>query len=290
MRIEHIIKLTNTKMQNNKLRKETQYYNNGQLEYKRNFNEEGQRHGKETWYYENGQKQIVRYWENGEQNGTETQYFDNGIIDTVTNYKNDIRDGEFFTYRIDGSLYRKCFYVQSYKHGKEYYYFDNGTIREERNFNNGAEHGEQLYYELFDDNTYFLVSKELYKHGDLITKEYGSHPTLSKGEMFICDNRLYKVSRGTIEKYGVCGCKKSNNFQVVRLKWLLNATHVVPDDDHSKSIHYIDHFSLVEDGVPHKLITIHKDYQITPFLEASLSIEYKTRGERQVKLSKIKNI
>jgi len=46
----------------------------------------------------------------------------------------------------------------------------------------------------------------------------------------------------------------------------------------------------VEDGLPHKFMTIHKDYQITPFLEASLSIEYKTQEERQAKLSKIKTI
>lgn len=276
-------------MQNNKFRKETKYYKNGQLEYKRYKNEKGQRHGKETWYFLNGQKEIERYWENGEQNGTETWWYDNGVIDRVINYKNDVRDGEFISYRADGSIDKKCFYVQSNRHGKEYYYFNNGMIEDEFNYINGKKDGEQFYYHLFDEG-HFLHSKQMFKDGDLVVMELTRGSKLDKGKMFICDNRLYKVSKGNIKKSGLCSCTKSNNFQIVRLKWQLDSTHVVPDDDHSKSIHYLDHFSLVEDGVPHKLITIHKDYQITPFLEASLSIEYKTQKERQEKISKISNI
>jgi len=192
-------------------------------------------------YHTNGQKHLVRYWENGEQNGTETWWYDNGVIDIVINYKNDILDGEYLSYTPDGSIIKKCFYVQNDKHGKEYFYFDNGLIEDEFNYVNDKKDGEQLYYKMFDEG-HFLVNKEKYENGMFRTMEYARYSKLDKGKMFICDNRLYKVSRGNIKKSGLYSCTKSNNFQVVRLKWQLNTTHVVPDDDHSKSIHYIDHF------------------------------------------------
>lgn len=65
------------------------YHENGQLEYKADFDQEGAEQGTVEYYYANGQEEYVYNIDGGKMSGTATRYWENGDVKEVIEFGDD---------------------------------------------------------------------------------------------------------------------------------------------------------------------------------------------------------
>ena len=80
-----------------------EYWENGQLEGKRNY-KNGKVEGEYLKYYENGQLKYKSNHKDGKQDGEWLYYYDNGQLQFKSNYKDGKKDGETFSNKENGKL------------------------------------------------------------------------------------------------------------------------------------------------------------------------------------------
>ena len=102
---------------------EVEFYENGQLKFIENKNEDGKRDGLSTHWYENGQKSIERTFKDGKKDGLWTSWYENGQKQLEGTYKNGKEDGLFITWYENGQMEREETYkdgnIVSYKRWNE---------------------------------------------------------------------------------------------------------------------------------------------------------------------------
>ena len=81
---------------------EVEFYENGQLKFVENKNEDGKRDGLSTHWYEIGQKSIERTFKDGKKDGLWTYWNENGQKKSEVTYKNGELDGLWISWFENG--------------------------------------------------------------------------------------------------------------------------------------------------------------------------------------------
>ena len=95
------------------------YYENGQLRYKRNVRN-GKVDGPSEYYHENGQLESKVHWKDGIRDGLRESYHENGQLEEKGNYKDRKRDGLWESYHENGELKSKVCYKNGEKTDMSY--------------------------------------------------------------------------------------------------------------------------------------------------------------------------
>ncbi len=103
------------------------------ISFKDNYNslktkEEYLSDGRHVFNHSYSGKEIVNL-KNGKRNGLYQEYYKNGNVKSEINYKDEIQEGETFSYREDGSLFRNSNFVNGEYSGDGLEYYENGNTR-----------------------------------------------------------------------------------------------------------------------------------------------------------------
>lgn len=145
----------------------TYYHNNGSIERKAVFSQEGKRAETESYYPSGKVMAKGNYW-NRKKDSTWVYYRENGKISFKENYKDGQKNGrwelydqngilnEAFTYKDDkknGEAFKNLYFVQIYyhfsenlRHGSYEEYYSDKTPRIKGNYQQGQEHGTWTTY------------------------------------------------------------------------------------------------------------------------------------------------
>ena len=88
------------------------YYPNGAVRWKGNYDVNGKAQGKNTWYYKSGAVKSISNYVDDREHGESIEYYESGEIKEIGKYK-------------EGYII------------KEIEYYENGEIKEIRNYKNG---------------------------------------------------------------------------------------------------------------------------------------------------------
>jgi len=112
---------------------------------------------------------------NGKKEGEWYTYYMNGALKNKGIYLNDYKIGVWTDYYDTGELEKKILYHLGKKHGRTKIFYKNGTVKALLNYNEGKENGVSEYF----DQDGHLQMKVHYKSG----KEDGALEYYAKGEL-----------------------------------------------------------------------------------------------------------
>jgi len=157
------------------------FYNNGAVQSKGVFDDEGEKTGKWFWLYENGKTKSEVVFEKGKLNGTYLQYFKGGGLNYSANYVDGEIDGEYKLYNERGAL-------SAIKH------FDKGTLDGEyKTFHDNGENYMDYFIPYKDGEInglvkqYHLNGVESYQCNYVDGKKVGSEKQYHKNGQLISD-------------------------------------------------------------------------------------------------------
>jgi len=89
---------------------------------------------REVNYYPNKQKYVEANYKNGLKDGEWRSYREDGTLWSIHHYKNGKEDGVFKTYHENGKLYIDGAYKEGKERGTWLFYDQNGTVRKRINY------------------------------------------------------------------------------------------------------------------------------------------------------------
>lgn len=107
---------------------------------------DGERHGLTEQYYLNGSLKIKANYNQGKKNGICENYYDNGIPYQIGEYQNGKRTGTIKQFYPDGSLQIEQEYQYGLLHGKTTSYFPDQTISAQGEYCRGSKCGAWKYF------------------------------------------------------------------------------------------------------------------------------------------------
>ena len=138
-----------------------QYYDNGQLHYKKTY-KGGKQNGYQEWYFESGQLGFKKLYKDGKRDGNQESYFNNGLMQYKENYKDGKVEGHQETYQYNGQKICEGNIVDGKVEGKYVEWYSNNQIKKESNYKNGKLDGK---YVEWDDDGEIKLDKN-YKNGE----------------------------------------------------------------------------------------------------------------------------
>lgn len=161
----------------NKIKRE--YYDNGQIKYEFEVNQNEKRDGRSRTWYENGQLETEEFYIDGLQFGTQKAWWGNGKLKYEENYNPDGKEhGWRKGWHENGQLGFVAFYDNLTIDGVTKTWYSNGQLASEKNYENGKWHG--VWKEWFENG---VQKTEIhYKNGekDGVDKEWHSNGKLAK--------------------------------------------------------------------------------------------------------------
>jgi antitoxin component YwqK of YwqJK toxin-antitoxin module len=171
---------------NNKTGRHVTYFNNGQIESERHY-ENGEEHGVSTEWYRNGNKEKEANYLNGFPHGKFTYWDEEGGLDRVWEYKEGIQSGTWYSYFYDGSTESEETFdddsnsvettwdssgnkeaeihkQHGHPHGISIRWHSNGNKESENNYKNGNLDGDCSSWGI-DGN---ILQDNYYENGELI--------------------------------------------------------------------------------------------------------------------------
>ena len=128
-------------------------------------------------YYENGQLEEKRNYKNGKRHGNQEMYFENGQLESKEEYKDGlIIDGIYESYEKNGQLFNKSTYKNHKLVYRETYISGQliaiMTVNEDRSWEHKYYYDDRLYQiNTYDKDNEKLVTEEYYENGQLESKE-----------------------------------------------------------------------------------------------------------------------
>ena len=116
---------------------EVEFYENGQLKFVENKNEDGKRDGLSTHWYENGQKSIERTFKDGKMDGLWTRWYENGQNKTETTFKDGKGNGLATSWHENGQKDSEGTFKNGKPNGLVTSWHANGQKRNEATFKDG---------------------------------------------------------------------------------------------------------------------------------------------------------
>jgi antitoxin component YwqK of YwqJK toxin-antitoxin module len=104
------------------------YYENGQIQETRNFDESGSFSGAYKSYHENGNLKSEGQYENGAMNGKWKFFFKTGSIKEIVFFRNNVENGPFVEYHENGKLRYEGTYLNEKEEGLLKVYNDKGEL------------------------------------------------------------------------------------------------------------------------------------------------------------------
>lgn len=247
------------------------------------------KNGKYTYNFSNGQVRYVDNYVNGEKHGECVEYYSNGQLRYVDNYVNGKEHGKCIGYYENGPIRHNQNYVNGKHHGECIYYYENGRVMRINHFENGKICGQQKKYEqiILCNSEIYYTSVDATCNNNHIIKGYCIYEgQLEIGDIFQCDNLLYKIVRGYIFNNGY-KIKKSSNLLVKLVNWKLKKTDI-ESIDNTKELINISTYTLEDNGLNNsiKFVPINQ-FTITPMNDATLTIKWKTPEERDKEFKEV---
>lgn len=153
------------------------YHENGVLEQKGTYDQEGRPVGKWVWYYDNENLWREEFFINGLQDGLVTEFDRNGNVIAEGEYFEGLEEGKWIykleNHRIEGTysagmrngMWQHFYpngqlsfegqFINDNPNGKHIYYWDDGKKKDEENYINGRKEGDWIRYN--EDGTPLLV-------------------------------------------------------------------------------------------------------------------------------------
>lgn len=151
-----------------------EYYDNGQIKTKAQYNSKNEKNGLFFKYSKTGDIIEVGEFKNNFKNG-EFKYFTLlGDLKKIEHYKNNLKDGIFEEYFNSNKLLKKFNYKNDLKEGEQIVYFQNGSISSIENYRNGklfsdskkfTEDNILIYHILYADEEQKVFEKHWYEDG-----------------------------------------------------------------------------------------------------------------------------
>ena len=113
------------------------YYDNGQIEDCRHFNESGALSGDFLSYYENGKLKSEGHYASGAMNGKWKFFYANGNVKQITYYRDNVQNGPFVEFYDNGKPAAEGTYENDLEHGLLKMYDETGELTEQRECDNG---------------------------------------------------------------------------------------------------------------------------------------------------------
>jgi len=180
------------------------------------------------------------------------------------------------------------------QNGKLTSYYESGRIESSYNYDDGDRKGLQIYYEEITDDNYAVHYKRceytIVDDGRIVNIGINSdRGQLVAGDIFECEEIIYKIVRGTLTADG-WSIRKSTNLLVKQMRWKLDKTDIVSENN-SKKYHNVSQYKLVEsNGNSHKFTTFKKSFEVQPMFDAVLYLKWNTVIDRDDKLKTIKHL
>ena len=181
------------------IKKNTQYYPNGQEKIEEYYSENSKRNGTYKIYYETGILQIDGFLENDEKAGHWKWYYPTGVIKEEGNFINGEMKGAWKLYYPDGNVEREIeplldgnteilkgydenrnlifegFMYNGKKHGKYLRYYDSGELEEEGEYKEGLLENEVKTYDKNGNLRYITTYSE-----DEVIKKYDAYTDITR--------------------------------------------------------------------------------------------------------------
>ena len=110
-------------------------YENGQLEYSIQYDENGDEHGEWKYYFENGQLEMIETYNHGWPSGLWASYYENGQLESQGNYNSEgYENGLWETYFENGKLNYKGEYINGMPVKEWIISFDDGSLEASLSF------------------------------------------------------------------------------------------------------------------------------------------------------------
>ncbi len=114
------------------------YYQNGQIQETRNFDDNGSFSGAYKSYHENGNMKSEGQYENGAMNGKWKFFFKTGSIKEIVFFRNNVENGPFVEYHENGKLRYEGTYQNEKEEGALKVYDDKGELEKQMECENGV--------------------------------------------------------------------------------------------------------------------------------------------------------
>jgi antitoxin component YwqK of YwqJK toxin-antitoxin module len=132
-----IFELLNQDKMTKELKPYIEYYSNGNVSIKGQFNSKGEQVGVWEWFYRNGNIRCRTPFKGGKEDGIEEFFYPNGNIRMRTPYKDGKIDGIEELFYPSGNIQRRIPYVGGEEDGIEEVFDEQGNITETTLWKNG---------------------------------------------------------------------------------------------------------------------------------------------------------
>ena len=114
---------------------ETSKYDNGKLEYKIQYDANGDEHGRWEYYYDNGQLEMVETYNHGWPSGVWETYYENGQLESKGNYNSEGYENDIWeAYFENGQIQYKGEYKNGKPTGDWKIFFEDGSLEASLSF------------------------------------------------------------------------------------------------------------------------------------------------------------
>ena len=117
---------------------QTFYFENGQAQEVRNFDDVGSFSGPYKAYHENGHMKSEGQYVNGAMNGKWKFFYKSGNIKEILYFKNNVENGPFIEYHENGKISAEGTYQNELEHGLLKIYDDKGELTMQKQCENGV--------------------------------------------------------------------------------------------------------------------------------------------------------
>lgn len=148
------------------------YWTNGTLISDKFFNAKGREEGPGIKLWENGNVMSVYTFKNGLEEGPGQEFWDDGTTKSDHFMAAGLMQGLATEYHSNGSLLRKCYYINDKIHGENVKsYWSHGGLKDIVNFEHGAPKGHCRVYS---------INGKLAYEGEVIKKKFWFYPRSHK--------------------------------------------------------------------------------------------------------------
>ena len=116
------------------------YYESGQIQEVRNFDNNGSFSGAYKSYHETGKLKSEGQYVNGSMNGKWKYFYRTGNIKEIVHFRDNVENGPFIEYYENGKISAEGTYVNELEHGVLKKYNDKGELTAQMQCENGVCH------------------------------------------------------------------------------------------------------------------------------------------------------
>lgn len=122
------------------------FHNNGNIQSKATYNDEGKLNDSVFTFHPNGKKESIYKAKNGLTDGDLITYYNNGELKSHLRFKMDSLDGEQREYRYNGALEEVSSFSNGKRHGLDQKYNEGEMLASDEMYRNGKRDGRMIYY------------------------------------------------------------------------------------------------------------------------------------------------